>query len=46
LILAGGSIRAVWLIVIIDVIGLVGLTAEQHRNEKRPGDSVIHHSHD
>jgi low temperature requirement protein LtrA len=42
---AGGSIDAVWLIVIIDVIGIAGLTAEHYRIEKRPGDSKIHHSH-
>jgi low temperature requirement protein LtrA len=46
LILGAGSISAVWLIVMIDVIGLVGLTAEHYRIEKRPGDSVIHHAHD
>jgi low temperature requirement protein LtrA len=46
LILAAGSISAVWLIVMIDVIGLLGLTAEHYRIEKRPGDSLIHHSHD
>lgn len=43
---AGGSIDAVWLIVIIDVVGISGLAAEHYRIEKRPGDSAIHHSHD
>ena len=45
-ILGAGSIDAVWLIVLIDVIGLAGLAAEQYRVEKRPGDSGIDHAHD
>jgi low temperature requirement protein LtrA len=42
---AGGSIDAVWLIVMIDVIGIGALAAEHYRIEKRPGDSGIHHNH-
>ena len=42
---AGGSIDAVWLIVIIDVIGIAGLAAEHYRIEMRPSDSKIHHNH-
>lgn len=45
-ILGAGSIDAVWLIVLIDVIGLAGLAAEHYRIEMRPGDSGIHHAHD
>lgn len=43
--LLAGSLEAVWVIVIIDVVGIAGLIAEHFRIEVRPGDSVIHHEH-
>ena len=44
--LLAGSLDAVWLIVILDVVAVVGLAAEHYRIEKRPGDPAIHVAHD
>lgn len=43
--LLAGSLDAVWLIVIIDIIAIAGLVAEHVRIEVRPSDSKIHHEH-
>ncbi len=40
-----GSLDAVWLIVIIDVVVIAVLVAEHLRIEVRPTDSKIHHDH-
>jgi|TARA_R110002110_G_scaffold120980_4_gene296426 hypothetical protein len=42
---AGGLIDPVWLIVMIDVIGIDALAAEHYRIAKRPGNTGLHHSH-
>lgn len=41
-----GDLDAVWLLVVIDAVALLGLAAEHYRIEKHPSDSVIHHDHD
>lgn len=46
ILLSAGDVRAVWLIVIIDILAFVGLAIENYRIEVKPGDPVVHHSHD
>ena len=41
LLFLGGGIDAVWLLVIIDVIGIAGLALEHYRIEVLPGDTAI-----
>ena len=41
LLFLGGEIDAVWLLVIIDVIGIAGLALEHYRIEVHPGDTAI-----
>ena len=43
--LLAGSLHAVWVIVIVDIVGIAGLLAEHFRIEIHPSDSVIHHEH-
>ncbi|MEP1122367.1 MAG: low temperature requirement protein A [Ilumatobacter sp.] len=40
-----GSVEAVWLIVVIDVVVIAVLVAEHLRIEVRPSDPKIHHAH-
>ena len=45
---AADDLHSVWLIVVIDVLAIAGLTAEHFRIEVRPNASkpAIHHSHE